>query len=243
MAKSRRKSKRRGSRRRQRGGHHSLVSTAAPYTPAAFAPPGGIYKPGGVNGLDGGYYYGVNVDQSLPDPIATSALFRQRGGRRRRKRKTRRHRHTKRCHTRRRRHRHTKRCRRRKRKTRRRRRRRRPRRRRRRRQKGGKSCKYNYGINGTGNRTFRFPSIKRMLTTVIPKDVLDIGYKGGNSVGNLYRGYVGERPKMPPVPYTNQPISQATNTLGYQPVDANNAYNNAIQAVNAGNTPVAQASY
>ena len=82
-----------------------------------------------------------------------------------------------------------------------------------------------------------------MLTTVIPKDILDIGYKGGNSAGNLYRGYVGERPKMPPVPYTNQPINQATNTLGYQPIDANNAYNNAIQAVNTGNTPIAQASY
>ena len=151
MAKSRRKSKRRGSRRRRhRGGHHSLVSTAAPYTPAAFAPPGGIYKPGSVNGLDGGYYYGVNVDQSIPDPISTSALFRQRGGRRRR-RKTRRHRHTKGCHTRRRSHRHTKRCRRRKRKTR--------RRRRRRRQRGGKSCKYNYNIGGPSKLGAKMPSL------------------------------------------------------------------------------------
>ena len=197
-----------------------------------------MYKPGGVIGLVGGYYFGVNVDQSLPDPIATSALFRQSGGKRR-KRKTRRsrrrHRHSKRCHTRRRRHRHTKRCRPRKRKTR--------RGRRRRGQKGGKSCKYNFGINGTGNRTFHLPSIKRVLTSVIPKDILDIGYKGGNTVGNLYRGYVGERPKMPPVPYTNQPINQPTNTLGYQPVNANDAYNNAIQAVNQGNTPIAQSSY
>ena len=236
MAKSRKKSKRRGSRRRRhRGGHHSLVSTAAPYTPAAFAPPGGIYKPGSVNGLDGGYYYGVNVDQSLPDPISTSALFRQRGGRRRRKRKTRRHRHTKRCHTRRRRHRHTKRCRPRKRKTR--------RRRRRRRQRGGKSCKYNYNIGGPSKLGAKMPSLKRIMQTVIPKDILDMGYKGGNAVGNLYRGYVGARPKMPPVPYTNQPINQPVNTLGYQPVNANDAYNNAINAVNTGNTPVAQASY
>ena len=54
MAKSRKKSKRRGSRRRRhRGGHKSFASAAAPYTPAAFTPPGGMYKPGGVNGLDG----------------------------------------------------------------------------------------------------------------------------------------------------------------------------------------------
>ena len=224
MAKSRRKSKRRGSRRRRhRGGHHSLASSAAPYTPAAFAPPGGIYNPGHVNGLDGGYYYGVNVDQSLPDPIASSALFRQRGGRRR-------HRHTKRCHPRKR-----KRKRRRKRKT--------HRRRRRRRQRGGKSCKYNYNIGGPSKLGAHIPSFKRVLTTIIPKDILDMGYKGGNAVGNLYRGYVGARPKMAPVPYTNQPINQPVNTLGYQPVNANDAYNNAINAVNTANTPVAQSSY
>ena len=41
----------------------------------------------------------------------------------------------------------------------------------------------------------------------------------------------------------NQPINQPVNTLGYQPVNANDAYNNAINAVNTGNTPVAQASY
>ena len=48
---------------------------------------------------------------------------------------------------------------------------------------------------------------------------------------------------MPPVPYTNQPINQPTNTLSYQPVDANNAYNAAIATVNAVNTPDAQSSY
>lgn len=213
MAKSRRKSKRRGSRRRRhRGGYHSLANTAAPYTPAAFAPPGGIYNPGGVNGLDGGYYYGVNVDQSLPDPIATSALFRQRGGRRRRKRRSRR-------------------------RTRRRRRRgRRTRGGRRRHQKGGFFGKWSH-------KTFHPPSFKRFLTDVLPKGVTDMVYTGGNTIGNMYRGYVGARPKMAPLPYTNQPINQAANTLGYQPVNANDAYNNAIQTVNAANTPVAQGSY
>ena len=87
------------------------------------------------------------------------------------------------------------------------------------------------------------PSLKRIMQSVIPKDILDMGYKGGNAVGNLYRGYVGARPKMPPVPYTNPPLNQPVKTLGYQPVNANDAYNNAINAVNTGNTPVAQASY
>ena len=238
MAKSRKKSKRRGSRRRRhRGGHKSFASAAAPYTTAAFTPPGGMYEPGGVNGLDGGYYYGVNVDQSLPDPIASSALFRQRGGRRRRRRgrrTKRRRRGGRRTKHRRRRGHRTKRRRRRGRRT---------KHRRRRRQKGGKSCKYNYNIGGTSGINRSLPSLKRVLTTIIPKDILDMGYKGGNMAGNLYRGYIGERPKMPPVPYTNQPINQPINTLGYQPVNANNAYNNAINAVNTGNTPIAQASY
>jgi len=180
-----------------------------------------MYKPGAVNGLDGGYYYGVNVDQSLPDPISTCALFRQAGGRRRRrKRKT----------LRRRRKRKTRR--RRKRKTRRRRKKRKVRRR----QRGGRP------ITGSHNVP---TGIKSFLTTIIPKDILDIGYKGGNKMGNLYRGYVGERPKMSPVPYTNQPINQPinTNTIRVNPVDAVGAYNQAINAVNTGNTIKAQASY
>ena len=204
---------RHGGRRFHRGGGHPLAATAGTFPALPFAPPGGMYKPGAVNGLDGGYYYGVNVDQSLPDPISTCALFRQAGGRRRRrKRKTRRPR--------------------RKRKTRRRRKKRKVRRR----QRGGRP------ITGSHNVP---TGIKSFLTTIIPKDILDIGYKGGNKMGNLYRGYVGERPKMSPVPYTNQPINQPTNTntIRINPVDAVGAYNNAINAVNTGNTIKAQATY
>ena len=204
---------RHGGRRSHRGGGHPLAATAGTFPALPFAPPGGMYKPGAVNGLDGGYYYGVNVDQSLPDPISTCALFRQAGGRRRRrKRKTLR--------------------RRRKRKTRRRRKKRKVRRR----QRGGRP------ITGSHNVP---TGIKSFLTTIIPKDILDIGYKGGNKMGNLYRGYVGERPKMSPVPYTNQPINQPinTNTIRVNPVDAVGAYNQAINAVNTGNTIKAQASY
>ena len=195
---------RHGGRRFHRGGGHPLAATAGTFPALPFAPPGGMYKPGAVNGLDGGYYYGVNVDQSLPDPISTCALFRQAGGRRRRrKRKTRR---------------------------------RRKKRKVRRRQRGGRP------ITGSHNVP---TGIKSFLTTIIPKDILDIGYKGGNKMGNLYRGYVGERPKMSPVPYTNQPINQPinTNTIRVNPVDAVGAYNQAINAVNTGNTIKAQASY
>ena len=242
MAKSRRKSKHRGARRRrrrrrrQRGGGH-LAATAAPYPSAAFAPPGGIYKPGSVNGLDGGYYYGVNVDQSLPDPISTSALFRQRGARRRRRggrRTKRRRRGGRRTKRRRRGGRRTKRRRRGGRHT--------KHHRRRRRQRGGSWARWNWRT-GVGRKVLHPPSFKRFLTTVVPKDISDMFYKGGNSVGNLYRGYVGDRPEMPPVPYTSQPINQPTNTLSYQPVDANNAYNAAIATVNKTNTPLAQSSY
>ena len=54
---------RHGGRRSHRGGGHPLAATAGTFPALPFAPPGGMYKPGAVNGLDGGYYYGVNVDQ------------------------------------------------------------------------------------------------------------------------------------------------------------------------------------
>lgn len=219
--------RRRRRRRRQGGGAAPLhpasfnSSNSLPLPP--FEPPGGMYKPGGVNGLDGGYYYGVNVDQSLPDPISTSALFRQNGGRKRTRCKRKSHR---RC-------RHTKRRRRTRRRKRRRRTRRRKRRRRSRRKRGG------WGL--TGSKTFH-GSFKRFLTNIIPKDVLDVGYKSGHKVGNLYRGYVGARPKIS-TDVIDQPIDRKVQTLGYQPIDSPAAYNDAIEAVNTGNTPDAQANY
>ena len=223
MTKSRKKSKYgRRRRRQQKGGHVPLVSDASVYPPPPFEPPGGMYKPGGVNGLKGGYYYGVNVNQGLPDPTSTSAVIRQSGGRRRRTRRrkrTRRRRKTRRKRTRRRKRRRRKRRRSRRRRT------------RRRRQRGGLF----------GGKTIH-GNFKRFLTAITPKDILDAGYQGGRKVGNLVRGYRGERPKMS-TNVTVQPVDQPIQTLGYQPINANSAYNTSINTVNSQNTPNAQSNY
>ena len=85
-------------------------------------------------------------------------------------------------------------------------------------------------------------ALKQFMTTVTPKDALDVIYNSGNKVGNLYRGYVGERPKISPNA-TVQPIDQGTRTLSYQPLNANTAYQTSINTVNTRNTPVAQSQY
>ena len=76
--------KRGGRRRAQRGGACGCpkVTHSSPLPPVPWEPPGGMYQPGKVNGLTGGYYYGVNVDQSLPDPQSITNLG---GGSRRRR--------------------------------------------------------------------------------------------------------------------------------------------------------------
>ena len=233
MSRSKSNSPSRGGRRRRRrtkrGGGPAPFNSSNSLPLPPFEPPGGMYNPGGVNGLDGGYYYGVNVDQSLPDPISTSALFRQNGGRRRKRTRCKRKTH-RRC-------RHTKRRKRRTRRTRRKR--RRPRRKRRRRRT--RHRRQRGGIGLTGSKTFH-GSFKRFLTNIIPKDVLDVGYKSGHKVGNLYRGYVGARPKISPDVIV-QPIDDNVRTLGYQPINSPAAYNDAIQTVNTANTPNAQANY
>ena len=245
MAKpTRKKSTHRRRRRRRkhsrRGGgpfSSSLTKNATSLALPPFEPPGGMYKPGGVNGLDGGYYYGVNVDPSLPDPISTSALFRQPsgssliGGRRRRKRRTRsrKRRRTRRKHRRRRR----------KRRTHRRKHRRRRRKRRTHRRRGQRGGLFGGAFSASGSP---LTALKKLMTTVTPKDALDVIYNSGNKVGNLYRGYVGERPKISPNA-TVQPIDQGTRTLSYQPLDANTAYQNSINTVNTRNTPVSQSQY
>ena len=232
-SKHRRRRRRRRKRSCRGGGpfSSSLTKNATSLALPPFEPPGGMYKPGGVNGLDGGYYYGVNVNPSLPDPISTSALFRQpsgsslTGGRRRRKRRTRRrkHRRTRRKH--RSKHRRKHRKRRRKRRT-----------HRRRGQRGGL---FGGAFSASGSP---ITALKQFMTTVTPKDALDVIYNSGNKVGNLYRGYVGERPKISPNA-TVQPIDQGTRTLSYQPLNANTAYQTSINTVNTRNTPVAQSQY
>ena len=57
----RRKSRRNRRRRRQRGG--GCIKNE--YTPENAFPPGGMFQPGKVNGLNGGYYYGLNENPSL----------------------------------------------------------------------------------------------------------------------------------------------------------------------------------
>jgi len=92
MTRTRRRRKGRRRRRSQRGGACGCpkVVDNSPLPVPKYLPPGPIYKPGGLNEMAGGYYYGVNVDQSLPDPVNQVNLG-QMGGRRRR-RKTRRRR-------------------------------------------------------------------------------------------------------------------------------------------------------
>ena len=211
--KTRRKRSRR--RRRKRGGACGcpLANTSTPLPSPPFEPPGGMYIPGATNGLDGGYYYGVNVDQSLPDPISSQPLMpgvKMTGGRRRRTRRK-----------------HRRRTKRRRKRRRRKTRRRRRRRRRRRKQRGG----------GWSRIT-----PKEFLFNLVPKDVLDAGFQAGHKVGDLYRGYVGDRPKISPTA-TVQPIDQSMRTLSYKPIDSQAAYSNSINMVNTQNTPSAQAGY
>uniref|UniRef100_A0A6C0KJ06 Uncharacterized protein n=1 Tax=viral metagenome TaxID=1070528 RepID=A0A6C0KJ06_9ZZZZ len=40
--------------------------------PVPFVPPGGMYIPGGINGLDSGYYYGKLCNPILPDPVVAN---------------------------------------------------------------------------------------------------------------------------------------------------------------------------
>lgn len=213
MRKTRRK-RSRSRRRRKRGGACGcpLANTSTPLPYPAFEPPGGMYVPGATNGLDGGYYYGVNVDQSLPDPISSQPLMPgvQMGGRRHRRRTRRKHR---------RRTKRKRRRRKRKRKTR--------RRRRRRKQRGG----------GWSRIT-----PKEFLFNLVPKDILDAGFQAGHKVGGLYRGYVGERPKISPAAIV-QPIDQNMRTLSYKPINSDKAYADSITAVNNNNTISAQAGY
>lgn len=73
--KKRKQGKRRSRRsRRMRGGSGRF---AAPLGPVPTYPPGGMYIPGAINGINGGYYYGDLVNPCLPDPKSINNL---RGG-------------------------------------------------------------------------------------------------------------------------------------------------------------------
>ena len=197
---SRRRLRRRGGgvRRGQRGGACGCpkVIDPSPLPVPPYLPPGGMYNPGGINGLTGGYYYGVNTSHALPDPVSFTNL----GGGYRKKRRRRK----------------------RKRRTRRRRRRRRRTHKKRRRQKGG--------------------GVTSLLNALLPTDIMDLGYKAGHSLGNLYTGYRGEKPFSSPN-VIKQPIDKNYKIVGTKPINIPLAYNKGQSIVNSTITPTAQRQY
>lgn len=202
-------------RRRQGGGGKSCGCTSKDPLPVpAWEPPGGMWKPGKVNGLNGGYYYGVQVGQGLPDPISPTNYG---GGghmlnkKRRQRRKT---------------HRRRKKQRRRRRKTHRRhKKRRRKTRRRRRRQRGG-SLK---------------TSVMGFINTVVPNDLLDLGYRGGHELNKLWTGFKGEVPAASPN-VLKQPIGRDVKIISRAPPKMVGA-SSGDYIVNTRLTPQAQAGY
>ena len=74
-----RKTKKRTKRtkRKQRKLRSRRMRGGAPLGPVPYLPPGGMYVPGAINGVDGGYYYGDLVNPCLPDPKSINNL---RGG-------------------------------------------------------------------------------------------------------------------------------------------------------------------
>ena len=64
-------------KRKQRKLHSRRMRGGAPLPPVYTYPPGGSYVPGAINGVDGGYYYGLLTNPCLPDPKSINNL---RGG-------------------------------------------------------------------------------------------------------------------------------------------------------------------
>jgi len=235
--------RKKGGRRMQRGGACGCpkVRNTNPLPPAPWEPPGGMYQPGKVNGLTGGYYYGINVDQSLPDPASLTNLGQAGGNRRRRKRKCGGRRVVKRGGRRTRRGgrrvrrggRHTRR--------------------------GGKRTRRRISRGGNKKRTRRRGGRRRKrggrrgqrgggfvmkaIQAILPQDILDVGYGGEQSAKNMYAGYVGAKPYPSPKP-TNQPIDQKYKILqDAEPINVPKAYLAAANKVNTVNTPCAQQDY
>lgn len=139
-------------------------------------PPGGSYKVGGVNGLDGGYYYSYNTRPTLQTEILTqgdnvgalqslgqtlapgvagnASIEALRGGRRtrRKSRKSRKSHRVRKSH--------------------------------RKRGKYGKHGKTKKGGSG--------------LQSLVPSDVVDIGRNMSHGFGGIYRGLVGEKELISP---------------------------------------------
>lgn len=147
-------------------------------------PPGGAYKVGGVNGLNGGYYYSYNTSPTLqteiltqgdnlgalqklgqtlaPGVVGNASIEAHRGGRRKRtsRRKSRR-RVSKSTH-----------------------------------RKRGKYGKYGKRVKrGKHGKTKKGGS---GLQSLVPSDVVDIGRNMSHGFGGIYRGLVGEKELISP---------------------------------------------
>lgn len=147
-------------------------------------PPGGAYKVGGVNGLNGGYYYSYNTSPTLqteiltqgdnlgalqklgqtlaPGVVGNASIEAHRGGRRKRtsRRKSRR-RVSKSTH-----------------------------------RKYGKYGKYGKRVKrGKHGKTKKGGS---GLQSLVPSDVVDIGRNMSHGFGGIYRGLVGEKELISP---------------------------------------------
>lgn len=164
-----------------KGGYKPVMSGFGHTGKVDAFPPGGPYKVGGVNGLDGGYYYSYNTRPTLQTEILTqgdnlgalqklgqtlapgvagnASIESLRGGRRKRtsRRKSRKSR---------------------KRKS------RRVRKSHRKRGKYGKHGKTKKGGSG--------------LQSLVPSDVVDIGRNMSHGFGGIYRGLVGEKELISP---------------------------------------------
>ena len=159
----RRKSRRNRRRRRQRGG--GCIKNE--YTPENAFPPGGMFQPGKVNGLNGGYYYGLNENPSLlgfPHSTTGEMGVSQNGGRRRRRRRNKR--------SKRRQHKHSKRC-------------RHSRKSRRRNQRGGH-------IPIGMPSTTPLSSLSELAKAFLPSEIIDIGRDIGTETRNVVHKYEGE---------------------------------------------------
>lgn len=67
---SRRHYGKRRTHKNKRGGNGGCRGQSLP--PVPFVPPGGMYIPGKINGLDSGYYYGKLCNPILPDPVVAN---------------------------------------------------------------------------------------------------------------------------------------------------------------------------
>lgn len=186
--KNSKRGKRRGSRKSRligkvyKGGYKPVMSGFGHTGKVDAFPPGGPYNVGGVNGLDGGYYYSYNTRPTLQTEILTqgdnlgalqklgqtlapgvsgnASIEAHRGGRRKRtsRRKSRKH-------------------------------------------KSRRVRKSRYRKHGKRGKYGKHGKTKKGgsgLQSLVPSDVVDIGRNMSHGFGGIYRGLVGEKELISP---------------------------------------------